>query len=396
MASFSTSNPPSTPTRPLVALVGFAMSGLDADILLGIQEYAHTHNWQIFNANSPWGMEQIEGNAALVSGVLAVVADEERAAWLKKLKRPVVNVSNTFPEKFGFPTVVSNDTRVGELAFEHFLERGYRNFAVYLLPGEHPYRYISTRASAFAQAVEKQGFLCHGILDMYPGDNAEPFIKAGWRMLTLRELPKPCGIFCIDDQQGSMISFLTLSRGLSIPSEIGVLGSDNFELYCNMSNPPLSSVELNGKQIGFTAAETLQHLMPLGKPAPYELITVPPKEVVSRATVDTSAIQEPVLARARQYILEHSHERINVSDVVRVSGTSRRKLEMLYREHFNETPLEALNRARVARSLRLLRDSALPLHAIADLSGFRDTHQMNRVFLRSGNPPPRRVRSDPS
>lgn len=155
------------------------MSGLDADILLGIQEYAHTHNWQVFNANSPWGLEQIEGNASLVSGVIAVVADEKRAEWVKGLNCPVVNVSNTFPEAFGFPTVVSDDARVGELAFEHFLEREYRNFAVYLLPGEHPYRYINTRASAFAEAVRKHGFICHGILDMYPEQNAQPFVNAG-------------------------------------------------------------------------------------------------------------------------------------------------------------------------------------------------------------------------
>ncbi|MCC5842655.1 MAG: substrate-binding domain-containing protein [Verrucomicrobia bacterium] len=370
------------------------MSGLDAEILRGIQEYAHNYNWQLFNANSEWGIEQVEGNAELIHGVIAVVADAERAEWLRTLNCPAVNVSNTFPETYGFPAVLSQDSRVGELAAEYFQERGYSNFAAYFLPGDHPYRYINTRAAAFARTVKARGRICHGILDVYPEERAARLKAEGWEMKTLRDLPKPCGIFCIDDQQGSYISFMALSRGLRIPSEVGVLGGDNFQLYCNMSNPPLSSVDLDGPQIGRTAAETLQRFMSDGKPAPYELIEVPPRGVVSRATVDTSAIQNPLLARTRQYILEHSHERINVSDIVRAVRTSRRKLETLYQAELGLSLLQSLNQARIDHSRRLLQDTDLPLYKIAGLCGFRDTHQMNRVFTRHGAPSPKEIRKN--
>ncbi len=383
----------SRPSRPLVGLVGFAMSGLDADILSGIQKFAHTHSWQLFNANSAWGEAQIKENSQLIDGLIAVVADDARAAWLRELNRPVVNVSNTFPEHYGFPAVLSQDSRVGELAADYFHERGYSNFAVFFLPGEHPYRYINRRAAAFAQSVNTRGRICHGVLDMYPGDSAKPFIKTGWNLKTLRDLPKPCGIFCTDDQQGSYVSFIALSRGLKIPSEIGILGGDNFSLYCNLSNPPLSSVDLDGKRIGLVAAESLQRQMADGKPAPYALVEVPPKGVVSRASVDTSALQDPLLARARQYILEHSHERINVSDIVRAVGTSRRKLEILHHQHHEHTLLQALNQTRLAHARRLIQDTDLPLYQIAGLCGFRDAHQMNRVFARSEGPTPQELRS---
>ena len=391
--SLKSSGTPHAPSRPLVALVGLAMSGLDAEILRGVQAYAHTHNWKLFNANAPWGLEQIKLNAEIVDGIIAVAADDDRARLLRGLNRPLVNVSNTFPEAYGFPTVISQDARVGNLAVEHFLERGYLNFAVFLLPGQHPYRYINDRARGFVNALHEKGHRCHGIADVYTEEECTRFEAEGWTLKTLRDLPKPCGIFCTDDEQASYICFLTLARGLKIPSEVAVLGVDNFELYCNMSNPPLSSVDLDGMRIGHTAAETLHRLMPLGKPAPYERIEVPPKGIVSRASVDTSAIQDPLLARARQFILEHSHERMNVSDVVRAVGTNRRKLEILYQQHYGHTLLYALNQARIDRARRLLLDTDRPLYQIATLCGFRDTHQMNRVFARNNGPGPREIRT---
>lgn len=386
--------PDTNPGSPLVALVGFAMSGLDADILRGVQAYAHTHNWRLFNGNPRWAMEQLRMNASLLDGIIAVVADEERASRLRDLKCPVVNVSNTFPDTFGFPAVISQDDRVGELAADHFLERGYSHFAVYLLPGQHPYRYINHRTNGFIRALRGKGHLCYGIADVNDAETLTRYEAEGWTLKNLRDLPKPCGIFCSDDEQASFLCFLALSRGLKIPSDVAVLGVDNFELHCKMSNPPLSSVDLDGFRIGQRAAEILGRIMPRSEPAPYELIEVPPRGVVSRATVDTTAIGDPVLARARQFILEHGHERVNVSDIVRASGTNRRKLEILYQRHHGHTLLHALNQARLDRARRLLRDSDLPLYKIATLCGFRDAHQMNRVFARSEEPGPRQIRGE--
>jgi LacI family transcriptional regulator len=368
------------------------MSGMDAQILCGIQEFAHIRNWQLFNANTDWGFQQVQENAHLLDGVIGVIADDERADWIRQMNRPVVNVSNTFPERFGFPAVLTDDSRIGELAADYFLERGYEDFAVYFLPGEHPYQYINVRAEAFARAVQQRGKHCCGILDLYPDGREKPFQEKGWRMTCLRDLPKPCGIFCVDDQQGSMVSFLCLSRGLNIPTEVGVIGVDNFELYCRMSNPPLTSMDPDGQRIGRTAAETLQRLIPLGKSTSYEVTLVPPKGVVSRSTVDTSAIQNPLLARTRQYILEHSRERINVTDIVRGVATNRRKLEVLHQKYHGHTLLQALNEARLTHARRLIQDTDLPFYKIASLCGFRDAHQMNRVFARSDTPSPKELR----
>lgn len=110
---------------------------------------------------------------------------------------------------------------------------------------------------------------------------------------------------------------------------------------------------------------------------------MPPGEIVSRDSVDVFALYDPVLASARQFILEHCSKRINVQDVVNATGTSRRKLEIAFRDHFQSTILNEIHRAKTARAKKLIEDTDLPLYKIATLSGFRDPHQMNRVFTRN-------------
>ncbi|MCH8475690.1 MAG: substrate-binding domain-containing protein [Opitutales bacterium] len=373
--------PPTT-----IGLTGMTMQGVEAKILEAIQKYAHTHNWHLFNGNTPNGKLEMFRNHRLLSGVIAVVADDEMHRTLRKFDCPVINISDTFPEKYQFPSVLSDDQRIGSLAAEYFLSRGYRNFAVHLPPGLHPYRYLNTRSQAYMKALEESGFGCFAIADLLDQQSYNLVQKAGFLIRSFRDLPKPCAVFCSDDQIASHCCFVAQTKDidLQIPQELAVLGVDNFELHCNMSSPPLSSIDVNPAEIGKTAAEKLHQLIEGTGPSNYFLQEVPPGDVVMRNSAFSVAIEDIHLARAIQFILDHCHERINVADIVRASGINRRKLEILFRKTYQCSILHELNLARIKRVKKLRRDTDLPLYKIAALSGFRDSHQMSRVFKRHG------------
>ena len=60
----------------------------------------------------------------------------------------------------------------------------------------------------------------------------------------LQQLPKPVALFCCDDAHALFISETCKMTNIPIPEEIALLGVDNDELMCNISDPPISSIEL--------------------------------------------------------------------------------------------------------------------------------------------------------
>ena len=49
--------------------------------------------------------------------------------------------------------------------------------------------------------------------------------------------------------------------GAHVPEDVAVIGVDNDEMICELTTPPLSSVEQGSRQIGYQAAALLDRLM---------------------------------------------------------------------------------------------------------------------------------------
>jgi Transcriptional regulators len=58
----------------------------------------------------------------------------------------------------------------------------------------------------------------------------------------LLSLPKPIGLFACDDSFALQVSEICKITNINIPNEISLLGVDNDELICNLSDPPISSI----------------------------------------------------------------------------------------------------------------------------------------------------------
>src|SRR6202042_2398690 len=77
----------------------------------------------------------------------------------------------------------------------------------------------------------------------------------------LESLPKPVGILAANDSRAHHILEACRAFGLRVPEEVAVIGVNNDELLCQLSNPALTSIEHGTKRMGYEAAALLERLM---------------------------------------------------------------------------------------------------------------------------------------
>ena len=114
-----------------------------------------------------------------------------------------------------------------------------------------------------------------------------------------------------------------------MPDDVAVIGVDNDEMLCELSNPPLSSVKQPARRIGYQTA-MLDRLM-AGKKAPQLRFIVPPEGVVTRRSTESLVIEDVEVADVVQFIREHACNRIQVPDVVKMVDVSRSTLRTRFK-----------------------------------------------------------------
>jgi LacI family transcriptional regulator len=197
----------------------------------------------------------------------------------------------------------------------------------------------------------------------------------------LKSLPKPVAVMACNDNRGRQILEAGHDANLEIPDELAVLGVDNDEMYCMLSNPPLSSVAMNLENAGYQAAEYLDTLMDDPKLPPRQ-IPVEARWVVSRRSTDVFAIEDPHVAAALRFIRSHSQNAIDNDDVVSQTGISRRGLEIRFLKSLGRSIRQEIQRVRLAQTKHLLAETNLSAEKIAQLAGFNSLAYLSNVFRR--------------
>jgi AraC-like DNA-binding protein len=87
-----------------------------------------------------------------------------------------------------------------------------------------------------------------------------------------------------------------------------------------------------------------------------------------------------VVNRAIQFIWNHSHNLVDVSEVVAAAGCSRRVLERRFIKVMNRSVLEEIQRCRLNRAMRLLRETSLPFKQVVYRAGLRSRQQLWALF----------------
>ena len=359
-------------TSPRVGLAINTNLHYGREVLLGIFDYVRQHRpWQYVTGNLEWEFPSGTQLSAVV-GMLGT------GSLLQKMKRrgiPVINVSER-QQGVGTVRVLPDNVEAGRQAATYFIDKKFTRFA---FTGPEDYAFSRMRHLGFEEHLRSCGFSCqvqnfgHG---KWPIHSMDPLPEIGeW----IQALPIPCAIFAYTDDHARRVLNECLRLGIRVPEEIAVLGCDNDEIECELSPTPISSVSLPLRRLGYEAARMVEfHLT--GGTLPTEAIRLPPSGIVTRRSTDVIAVQDPTLARAIGYISAHAGEPINVSNVAKASGASRRYLERRFKTLLGRTPREEILRVRVGLAKRLLSETLLPMTEIAESAGFTDSKMMCSAF----------------
>jgi LacI family transcriptional regulator len=284
--------------------------------------------------------------------------------------------------------VTTDNAAIARLAFEHFLERGFRHFA---FCGVDRFAWSMARGGHFEKVAREAGFPCEHYTapeDFEPESDVETDVMADW----LRGLARPVAVFACYDARGQQLLDACQRAGLAVPDQVAVLGVDNDDLLCELSPPPLSSVIPNTPKAGWVAAELLARQMS-GEPILPVVHRIPPLGVSTRRSTDTHAVTDPQIARVLRCIREQACRGMTVAELLRECPMSRRVLEQRMKALVGRSPHEEITRVQIQRAKDLLTNTDFVLEDIAERCGFRNGQYLSVVFKREAGLPPRDFRA---
>jgi LacI family transcriptional regulator len=375
---------------PRVALIIETSVAYGRQILSGIAQYLGSHRpWSVFLEQRELGKHPPDWLASgQWDGILSRPTDPELVRVFHRMKVPVVDL-NDLHDNLGLRWVGSDHAAIGRMGAAHLLERGYRHFAFAGFSNE---LWSAQRRDGFRNEVEKCGHSVAAFESPWRG-NAAPRWDEDLDdiMRWLSKLPTTLALMTCNDARGLHVLDACSRLGLHVPDQVAVVGVDNEEILCDLSNPPLSSVQPDPKRIGYVAAELLDSLM-IGKKPRMQRIMVQPAQVIARRSTEALAVDDAAVATAMRYIREHALQGCRVEDVVRHVCLSRSVLERRFRQHLKRSPQVEIRAVQLARVKHLLSETDFTLERIASDCGFDHPEYLSVLFKRVTGMPPGKYR----
>lgn len=289
----------------------------------------------------------------------------------------IVTLAQDHKQQFdSVPNVTSDYLATGRMAADFFLNRDFRSFA---FTGYYSTIWSDERYKGFRSRIFSINPDCQfsAFFDYNADQPREP--DDSKLMQWLRSLPRHTAIFCCDDRQGSMVLEACNEAGINVPSEIAVLGVDNDELRDELCEPTLSSVNLDIERGGYELAEMIENIKICHARHQKDVI-IPNLSIVSRASTNTFATDDPYIQKAIDFIHGHLEHAICVNDLLQHLPLSRRLLEIKFKQATGSTIHDYIITNRLNLFASALLESSRPIKEIAlDLS-FENYGNLIRLF----------------
>jgi LacI family transcriptional regulator len=348
-------------------------------LLQGIARYSHDHGpWSFYW--EPGGLEKAWPRLKSLDLQGMILRDVGKLEEALEFGIPAVVVGHRKAEVAGLVNVVTDSETIGRLAAEHLLACGFRHFAYCGLKDSPLERatWSRLRGAGFTRRIEEAGYKsCSFTIPAFPKQSMRQERKAIARWLRL--LPRPVGVMACNDDCGVQVMEACKLAALAVPDVVGVVGADNDEAVCGLSDPPMSSVAINFERAGYEAAQALDQMMRKVRGVPAR-ITVSPTHIVARRSTDVVAVEDLHLVKALRFIRDHTREPVLVSQVAAAAGLSRRALERRFRQRIGHSILHEIRRLRSELIAHLLIETHLTVGQIADAMGFADVQHFARYF----------------
>ena len=376
---------------PKIAILMDPSRAADRKILRGIYKYANLHGpWDLsgilprYNYTKPTpifsrSITKAKFKAHLKSsthdGIIARLGNRKQADDILPANVPkiIVPIWKDFP---GYCNLATNNASIGKTAAEHLLNRGFRHYAYC---GSFCGSFFEERGESFSKTIADAGFQTYLYKSSSRKNKAMGETELSSFAQWLKQLPKPVGIMLPNDDAGQYVFEACRIAGVHVPEEAAVLGVGNDEMVCELSLPPLSSLDFNYTKTGYKIAEKLDKMM-TGEDTSIENIEVQVVGVVKRKSTDILAIEDSVVADAIRFIQEHVREGINVTNVCNDAAISRRVLERRFRNILKRSILDEIRRVRVELAARMLLETNMSISQIAFSLGFPTDNHIGRYF----------------
>ena len=354
-----------------------ALGWYDYEVNRGVAAFAREANWILNDMAGHTHQFPLHWRCDGILVSLPRTPDPDQAKLLKR-GVPVVDLRIEYPHPL--PRVVLDNEAIGHIAAEHFLARGFTDYAYYQA---YAGQVEEERMAGFRRTVEKAGKIFHHInMTKAPAAFRRGDKRLDYLAALIKELPKPIAVMGQYDGSASEFVVACERAGVPVPEHAAVLGADNDPITSELGIIPLTSVDTDRYRHGYEAAALLDRLMKGEKRTPV-VIRIPPKDVVVRRSSSILAVKNLHVSRALSFIWDHYTQPIQVKDVVQAAEISRRSLFALFRQHLGHTVMDEITRLRVILAKKLLRSSDEKTYAVARSCGFTDARHLNKSFQRA-------------
>jgi LacI family transcriptional regulator len=369
--------------RLRIALLIESSRAYGRDLLSGIAAYARTFGpWTFIQQERsiddpiPMGMMNWKPDGLMVRIVNAKIGRQ-----IRRIGIPTVDLLHENLE-LKFPRVIPNQEKLVQLAIDHLMHRRLRHLAYIGYCGVN---FSEDRRELFLSYLKEKNYTGQ-VFEDGGHEDAIGLAVSEHKSLRqsrklgewLRKLPKPVGVLACNDMRAYQALVACAECGIPVPDAVSVIGVDNDPVICELSNPPLSSVDPNAKQIGYKAAALLQKMIE-GQSVPLE-IQVDPAGVVSRQSTEILAVPDSDFADIVRYIREHACGGLTIEALTEHTMISRSTLDRWFVKNIGHSPSMEITRVKIERIKELLRMSNLGLKEIGQIAGFDHLETLFRVF----------------
>jgi len=365
--------------RRLVILALGAVTESDLSLLEGAREAAaRRRDWDFVVL--PGGYEAALRDLAALGELHGAIGDFVSDAWLREIPgRPVkwVQVAQISRLEDGV-NVTAPYQAMGRRAAETLIAGGSAHFAFVGAGGQFATREL---AAGFGAEVGTRGFEW----------TSSTAVSAAHVQQFLRGLPRPVGVLAGSDRLARLVVGAARQLGWRCPQDVAVIGVGNQRLESVHAGLPLSSFELPGREMGRQAAEVLARLLDDEAIAPgvYPVAGAP---ILHER--ESSLRQGRGVERALAFARSRLDQPLQVSDLAREAGMSRRSFEQALQREQGTSPGRWLRKARRTRAEHLLGVTDLGIQEIGRQCGYAELAAFSAAFKQWTGRAPRAFRRE--